>query len=153
MKRFFLFLILVSFSTFMYSQTQTLKKVVRKSKAEITQVIDLDAGADDHHFIITAQNSKYRDMIDIFPIISGSAQEIYDFLSELKEFEEKSKGVNNASKEIEGLRVSLVRMSLFGTIIGVKNGGKEHDFKPKDIDFLIDRFKKFCDKNSIELDI
>lgn len=153
MKRLIFFFLLVSTSLMAEAQTNSYKTIARKNKAEITEVKVMNEGEPDGIFyLLSAQNSEYKTIIDIFSITSGDAQFMYDFLHSLKEFNEKNKDQNNVVQTIEGVRVQILRVPIFGTSIIVYGDYKNHDFKPADINALLNKFKKYCEKNSIDLE-
>lgn len=136
-----------------FGQSSTMKKVAKKNKAQIAQLVKLNSSMDsvinDKFFCFAAQNEEYEHIIDNFAIVSGEAQEVYDTLLKIKKFISNCNGKYKISSKIGD--IDLYHCNILGATTKITVYGKYVYIKDSHFDFFIDKLLDFCKKNNIEI--
>lgn len=101
-------------------------------------------------FELSAQNSSYECLEDLFVLKNGTCQEMYDFLTHIENWGEQHKD-NGVSEGFDGYTLKRWTFGLFGSRIVVEIKDKYHIFKDKDIRNIKKKLVKYAKKNNIIL--
>lgn len=103
-------------------------------------------------FELSAQNSTYECLEDLFVIKNGTCQEMYDFLTHIEQWGKRHKE-NGISEKFDGYTLKRWSYGIFGSFIVVEVKDKYHTFKNKDISNIKKKLVKYAKKNNIALDM
>lgn len=121
----------------------------------VTESYNDDMTVDNYSFLFSAQNDKYETFQDLFPIVGGSAQDVFNFTEWVIKFIEVCK-VEDVKIPIEDsqlpLTIEYVNWNLMGKKYFISNGSAYHRFKKSEFEKIQKELLKYCKRQGIEID-
>lgn len=120
----------------------------------VTEYYNSDFTVEEYSFALGAQNDKYSHVEDLFIIVGGDAQKVYNFTKWVLAFINTCK-IERLQYPIDIFDISIEYHnwgSLLGKIYYVSRGNERHGFKKKDIERIQKKLLEYCQKQNIYVD-